>query len=88
MIAKAYNYSIYLKATGANIARLRQERGISVAQLQSFYGFEYPQAIYKWQSGQSLPNIENLYALASLFDVTIDEILIPSKRPQDPPCGH
>jgi hypothetical protein len=36
-------------ATGANIVRLRKERGLTVRDLQAFFGFEEPQAIYKWQ---------------------------------------
>lgn len=34
-------------ATGANITRLRRERGFTVRDLQQFFGFEEPQAIYK-----------------------------------------
>ena len=45
---------IDLPATGANILRLRQTRGLSVRDLQRYFGFEEPQAIYKWQRGQSL----------------------------------
>ena len=48
---------IDLPATGANIRRLRQTKGLSVRDLQQFFGFEEPQAIYKWQRGQSLPLI-------------------------------
>ena len=47
--------SIDLKATGRNIARLRKERGLSVKQLQAYFGFEDPQAIYRWQWGKNLP---------------------------------
>ena len=54
-------------ATGANITRLRQERGLTVHDLQRFFGFDAPQAIYKWQKGQSLPSIDNLYASAHCF---------------------
>ncbi len=68
-------------ATGENIVRLRQERGLSVRDLQAFFGFEEPQAIYKWQRGKSLPSVDNLYALGALLDVPMDEILI-SARPQ------
>ena len=49
-----------LKATGANIAALRKAKGYSVRDLQAFLGFEKPQAIYKWQWGQSLPSGDNL----------------------------
>lgn len=65
-------------ATGANIARLRQERGLTVRDLQHFFGFEEPQAIYKWQRGQSLPSIDNLYALSELFHISMNDILVPS----------
>ena len=68
-------------ATGENIVRLRQERGLSVRDLQAFFGFEEPQAIYKWQRGTSLPSVDNLYALGTLLDVPMDEILV-SARPQ------
>ena len=49
--------SIDLKATGRNIARLRKERGLSVKQLQAYFGFEDPQAIYRWQWGKNLPSL-------------------------------
>lgn len=68
-------------ATGKNIIRLRTERGLSVRDLQAYFGFEEPQAIYKWQQGKSLPNVDNLYALGALLDVTMDEILV-SARPK------
>ena len=35
-------------ATGENILRLRKAKGLSVRDLQSWFGFEEPQAIYKW----------------------------------------
>ena len=66
-------------ATGANILRLRKEKGLTVRDLQAYFGFEEPQAIYKWQRGQSLPTVDNLYALGALLEVSMDEILIQSK---------
>lgn len=68
-------------ATGANILRLRQERGLTVRDMQDFFGFEEPQAIYKWQRGKSLPSVDNLYALSSLLNVPMDDIII-SARPK------
>ena len=75
-------------ATGRNITRLRRERGLSVKQLQAFFGFEDPQAIYKWQWGKSLPSVDNLYALSMLLNVPMNEILVPTRpdiicAPQD-----
>lgn len=63
-------------ATGANIVRLRRARGLSVRDLQTFFGFEEPQAIYKWQKGKSLPSVDNLYALGALLEVPMEEILV------------
>ena len=68
-------------ATGKNIVRLRTERGLSVRDLQSYFGFEEPQAIYKWQQGKSLPTVDNLYALGALLEVPMDDILV-SARPK------
>ena len=68
-------------ATGANIARLRKERGLSVRDLQEYFGFEEPQAIYKWQWGKSLPSIDNLFALGALLEVPLDKILV-SRNPR------
>ncbi|MBO5867537.1 MAG: helix-turn-helix transcriptional regulator [Oscillospiraceae bacterium] len=70
---------IDLVATGENIVRLRKARGLTVRDLQNWFGFEEPQAIYKWQKGKSLPTVDNLYALGALLDVSIEEILVPCK---------
>ena len=70
---------IDLVATGENITRLRKDRGLTVRDLQNWFGFEEPQAIYKWQKGKSLPTVDNLYALGTLLDVPMEEILVPCK---------
>lgn len=71
---------IDMAATGANIIRLRRERGLTVRDLQQYFGFEEPQAIYKWQRGKSLPSVDNLYALSVLFGVPMNEILVSSSH--------
>lgn len=63
-------------ATGQNITRLRNACGLTVRDLQAYFGFEDPQAIYKWQRGQSLPSVDNLFALSALLQVPMDEILV------------
>ena len=56
-------------ATGANICRLRKDRGLTVRDLQHYFGFEEPQAIYKWQRGQSLPSVDSKGSVALLRKV-------------------
>ena len=68
--------------TGANIRRLRQTKGLSVRDLQQFFGLEEPQAIYKWQRGQSLPTVDNLYALSAPLDVPMNDILVAADLPE------
>ena len=63
-------------ATGANIRRPRAQRGLSVLDLQAYFGFEEPQVIYKWQKRKSLPSVDNLYALGALLEVPMEEILV------------
>ena len=64
-------------ATGENIRRLRLQKGLSVRDVQEFFGFEEPQAIYKWQWGKCLPSVDNLYALGALLGVPMEAILVP-----------
>lgn len=68
--------AIDMVATGRNITRMRQAAGLSVKDLQSFFGFATPQAIYKWQHGTAMPTIDNLVALAMIFDVSMDDIVV------------
>ena len=73
--------TINLSATGMNIQRLRKSRGLSVKDLQEFFGFEAPQAIYKWQSGASLPSVDNLLALSQILEVPMERILVKNELP-------
>ena len=70
---------IDLEATGRNIVRLRRECGLTVRDLQRYFGFEEPRAIYKWQRGENLPSIDNLYALSRILQVPMDSILVPQQ---------
>ena len=67
---------IDMTATGINITRLRVNAGLTVKDLQDIFGFSTPQAIYKWQQGATLPTVDNLVVLASVFGVPMEEILV------------
>ena len=69
-------------ATGKNIVRLRKTRGMTVKDLQQWFGFEEPRAIYKWQQGQTLPSVDNLIALSALLDVPVEDILVCHPLPK------
>lgn len=62
--------------TGQNIKELRKAKGMSVKDLKDALGLSSSQAIYKWQWGDALPDIDNLLALSIIFDKDIKDILI------------
>ena len=62
--------------TGNNIVRLREKNGLSVKDIQTVFGFNTAQAVYKWQRGDTLPTVDNLVVLADIFKVSINDILV------------
>ncbi len=67
---------IDMRRTGANIQALREQNGMTVRELQEIFGFTTPQSIYKWQWGQTLPDIANLLLMSKLWNVPVEEILV------------
>ena len=76
--------TIDIKATGQNIVRLRNHAGITVKKMQDILGFGTPQAIYKWQRGDTLPTIDNMVVLADIFKVRIDDIVVLAQQGNRP----
>ncbi|MCR5310028.1 MAG: helix-turn-helix domain-containing protein [Lachnospiraceae bacterium] len=69
-----------VRAIGARIKTLRKEHHLTVGDIAEFMGFESEQAVYKWQRGDSLPTVDNLYALSVLFETSVDTILIGDRE--------
>lgn len=63
-------------ATGKNIKQLRKKRGFTVGDMQKYFGFTSPQAIYKWQRGDTLPSVDHLFAMSRLLKVSMQDILV------------
>lgn len=68
--------SIQQEKTGRRIKSLLTESGYTVKDIQGALGFENPQAIYKWLSGKSLPNLDNFIILSRLLNTSIEDILV------------
>lgn len=62
----------------------RKEFGMSQEQLAEKINVSR-QAITKWETGSGMPDIENMLAIASLFNTTVDELLSSEKQLQDSP---
>ena len=57
--------SIQPEKTGERIKKLLLEQGYTIREIQGAFGFENPQAIYKWLSGKSLPSIDNFVMIGT-----------------------
>ena len=68
--------AIDTRQTGQRIAQIMQEKGVTVRQLQRVYGFEAPNAIYRWLRGSALPTVDHLVILAHSLNVRVDDLLV------------
>ena len=68
--------TIDVKATGARIKELRRECGFTIHEISEYMGFTTDQAVCKWQRGESLPTVDNLYALSRLYGKSMEDILV------------
>lgn len=62
-----------------NIKEYRNKKGLSQYEFAESLGVS-PQAVSKWECGQSCPSIENLCAISELLDVSIDELIGESRN--------
>lgn len=63
-------------STGKRITALQKEKGITAKDIQKACGFSGVQAVYAWKSGKSMPSLDNLVILASIFNVTLNDIVV------------
>lgn len=79
-------YTVDSKKTGRRIRHLMAAKGLSVRDLQNDLGLSCPQGIYRWLRGDTLPSIDNLYALQGLLGVSAGHILrgsYPLRTPEE-----
>lgn len=65
---------IQVEAFACRMSRLRAEKGLTQADLAKSLGVT-PQAISKWEKGQSFPDVSRLDELAELLEVTLSYLL-------------
>lgn len=68
--------TINVEATGRRIKELRVANGYTADDVAVFCGFGSSRVIFKWQKGETLPSLDNLYALSKLFHTTVDDIIV------------
>ena len=65
------------------ILHLRTQRGLSQLELAERLGVSR-QSVSKWETGQSVPDLDKLIKLSDLFGVSVDELVREEERPKPP----
>ena len=73
---------INFEATGKNLKAYRLKANLKVSQVQDVFGFMYPNAIYKWEKGERLPDLTNFVVLEDIYHATLDELLVVDRAPE------
>ncbi|WP_042277396.1 helix-turn-helix domain-containing protein [[Clostridium] dakarense] len=64
---------------GENLKKLRKEKNLSQEQLAKMLNVSR-QAVSKWESGKTYPDIDNLILLRDIFNVTLDDLIINENK--------
>lgn len=65
------------------ILHLRTQQGLSQLELAEQLGVSR-QSVSKWETGQSVPDLDKLIKLSDRFGITVDELVREGERPQPP----
>lgn len=66
--------------TGKNLRKLREERHLTAKQVRDYMQLGSVQAVYKWERGECFPQADNLMALALLYEVKPEMIMIQQNK--------
>ena len=67
---------------GENLKNLRKEKNLSQEQLAKMLNVSR-QAVSKWESGKTYPDIDNLILLRDIFNVTLDDLIVNESKIKD-----
>ena len=63
-------------STGLRISSLRVKAALTHEELADLLQLKSPRVIYDWESGMKVPNAENLYNLALIFNIKMEDLLV------------
>ena len=75
--------SIDMQKTGEQIRKYMDLRGLTVQDVKTYLSLGCVQSVYHWLNGQSMPSLDNLYALSELLRVPMD-LLVAGNRSYKP----
>lgn len=62
--------------TGQNIKKYRKRKGLSVREVSKKLNLNATQSVYKWERGQNVPRVDNLFALCYILEVSPMDICV------------
>ena len=62
-------------ATGHMIKTLMAKKKVAIKDVSKAMNVSF-QAVYRWQKGETLPTISNLYILGQLLETDVDDMLV------------
>lgn len=68
------------KVIGKNLLKLRKDKKLTQMELAEKFNYS-DKSISKWETGESLPNVEVLCELAEFYGVTLDDLTNESETP-------
>ena len=70
-----YKVQLNKRKTGENIYFLIEQSKYTMEDVADYLQLASPRVIYDWENGTKMPSTENLFNLAKLFNVQIEDIL-------------
>ena len=65
-----------------NLTKLRKSQGLTQAQLAEKFNYS-DKAVCRWERGETLPDINILYALCEFYGVTMNDLVSPGLQTDD-----
>lgn len=69
------------KVVGANLLKLRKHKKLTQLELAKLLNFS-DKTISKWESGESLPNIDVLTQLTKFYEISMNDLVDPNFEPE------
>lgn len=64
------------EATSIRLRSLRIKDNLTHERLAALLQFNTPRVIYDWEYAKKMPNVENLYNLALIFNMKMEDLLV------------
>lgn len=67
-----------------NLKYLREQKGMSQADIADLLGNIGQRAVSKWEAGESEPSLDTIIQLSEYFSVTLDDLILYDLKPPIP----